>query len=55
MNVAIGGDWPGSPDETTTYPDGMLVDYVRVYQADTNGDGTADYEPGDSVLNRFPN
>jgi beta-glucanase (GH16 family) len=55
LNVAIGGDWPGSPDETTTYPDGMLVDYVRVYQADTNGDGTADYEPGDSVLNRFPN
>jgi beta-glucanase (GH16 family) len=55
LNVAIGGNWPGSPDETTTYPDGMLVDYVRVYQADTNGDGTADYEPGDSALNRFPN
>jgi beta-glucanase (GH16 family) len=55
LNVAIGGDWPGSPDESTTYPDGMLVDYVRVYQADTNGDGTADYEPGDSALNRFPN
>jgi beta-glucanase (GH16 family) len=55
LNVAIGGAWPGSPDETTTYPDGMLVDYVRVYQADTNGDGTADYEPGDSELNRFPN
>ncbi len=54
LNVAIGGDWPGSPDETTTYPDGMLVDYVRVYQADTDGDGTADYEAGDSALNRFP-
>jgi beta-glucanase (GH16 family) len=54
LNVAIGGNWPGSPDETTTYPDGMLVDYVRVYQADTNGDGTADYEAGDSALNRFP-
>lgn len=55
LNVAIGGSWPGSPDETTTYPDGMLVDYVRVYQADTDGDGTADYAPGDSTLNRFPN
>ena len=55
LNVAIGGNWPGSPDETTTYPDGMLVDYVRVYQADSDGDGTADYGPGDSTLNRFPN
>ena len=55
LNVAIGGAWPGSPDETTTYPDGMLVDYVRVYQADNDGDGSADYDPGDSALNRFPN
>lgn len=32
LNVAVGGDWPGSPDETTQFPRGMLVDYVRVYQ-----------------------
>jgi beta-glucanase (GH16 family) len=44
LNVAIGGDWPGPPDETTTYPDGMLVDYVRVYQTDSDGDGIADFE-----------
>jgi beta-glucanase (GH16 family) len=31
MNVAVGGDWPGSPDKTTTFPAEMLVDYVRVY------------------------
>jgi beta-glucanase (GH16 family) len=31
LNLAIGGDWPGSPDETTTFPAEMRVDYVRVY------------------------
>jgi beta-glucanase (GH16 family) len=32
LNVAVGGDWPEDPDETTQFPRGMLVDYVRVYQ-----------------------
>jgi beta-glucanase (GH16 family) len=32
LNLAIGGDWPKSPDMTTSFPDTMFVDYVRVYQ-----------------------
>jgi len=32
LNVAVGGGWPGNPDETTLFPQRMLVDYVRVYQ-----------------------
>ena len=32
LNLAVGGDWPGSPDATTQFPQQMLVDYVRVYQ-----------------------
>jgi beta-glucanase (GH16 family) len=32
MNLAVGGFWPGEPDETTQFPQQMLVDYVRVYQ-----------------------
>ena len=32
LNVAIGGDWPGSPVTATQFPRGMLVDYVRVFQ-----------------------
>jgi beta-glucanase (GH16 family) len=32
LNVAVGGTWPGYPDETTVFPQRMLVDYVRVYQ-----------------------
>ena len=31
MNLAVGGNWPGSPDATTIFPQRMLVDYVRVY------------------------
>jgi beta-glucanase (GH16 family) len=32
LNVAVGGGWPGNPDATTTFPQQMLVDHVRVYQ-----------------------
>ncbi len=32
LNVAVGGNWPGPPDNTTVFPQTMLVDYVRVYQ-----------------------
>lgn len=32
LNVAIGGNLPGAPDEETVFPQTMLVDYVRVYQ-----------------------
>lgn len=31
LNVAVGGYWPGNPDNTTTFPQTMSVDYVRVY------------------------
>jgi beta-glucanase (GH16 family) len=31
LNVAIGGGWPGSPDQTTSFPQTMLIDYVRVF------------------------
>lgn len=56
LNVAVGGAWPGAPDDTTDFPDGMLVDYVRVYQVDSDGDGVADYElDGETVLDEFPN
>ena len=30
LNVAVGGNFPGSPDDTTQFPQEMLVDYVRV-------------------------
>ena len=40
MNLAVGGDWPGDPDETTDFDNAEFnIDYVRVYQKpvyDTN-------------------
>jgi beta-glucanase (GH16 family) len=35
LNVAVGGDWPGDPDETTRFPAEMVIDYVRF-----TGEGT---------------
>lgn len=32
LNVAVGGDWPGNPDESTQFPQSMTIDYIRVYQ-----------------------
>ncbi len=32
LNVAIGGSWAGPPDNTTIWPQEMVVDWVRVYQ-----------------------
>ncbi|MBR4431196.1 MAG: family 16 glycosylhydrolase [Clostridiales bacterium] len=35
MNLAVGGNWPGNPDETTNFDNAeFLIDYVRVYQKD---------------------
>ncbi len=31
LNVAIGGNWPGSPDATTQLPVEMEVDFVRIW------------------------
>jgi len=31
MNLAIGGEYPGPPNNSTPFPSDMLVDYVRIY------------------------
>jgi beta-glucanase (GH16 family) len=31
-NLAIGGGWPGAPDDTTVFPAYYDVDYIRVYE-----------------------
>ncbi len=36
LNLAVGGNWPGSPNSSTPFPSQMLVDYVRVYQASSS-------------------
>ena len=46
LNVATGGDWPGTPD--TGWPEDrkMLVDYVHVYQCRQPGAGPGQGEEG---------
>lgn len=47
LNIAVGGNWPGSPTSETVFPQKMMVDYVRVYQLDN--------QPkliGDTVVNK---
>jgi beta-glucanase (GH16 family) len=45
LNVAVGGNWPGYPDATTTFPQQMQIDYIRVYQ------NTENYAPSVSITN----
>ena len=35
LNLAVGGTWPGYPDETTIFPQTSSIDWVRVYQRAT--------------------
>ena len=32
LNLAVGGAWPGYPDETTQFPQEYRIDYIRVYR-----------------------
>jgi beta-glucanase (GH16 family) len=32
INLAVGGNWPGSPNNTTIFPQKLIVDYIRVFQ-----------------------
>jgi beta-glucanase (GH16 family) len=36
LNLAVGGDLPGSPNAETVFPQTLLVDYVRVYSNGSN-------------------
>lgn len=42
LNLAVGGNWPGSPNSSTPFPSTMAVDYVRVYQK-TSSSTTIDF------------
>jgi beta-glucanase (GH16 family) len=47
LNLAVGGTWPGPVGPQTTFPQTLLVDYVRVYQCSADpvrgrGCGTSD-------------
>lgn len=33
LNLAVGGNWPGEPDDKTVFPADYLIDYVRAWEA----------------------
>lgn len=45
LNLAVGGHWPGPPDETTQFPQRLVVDYVRVYTRDRQTNDTNSVVP----------
>ncbi len=47
LNLAVGGNWPGSPSSSTVFPQKMQVDYVRVYQNNNQPEIT-----GDTLVNK---
>jgi beta-glucanase (GH16 family) len=55
LNLAIGGPWSLAPDATTTFPQTMEVDYVRVYQkiADMEVKGVTLTEPNTNSVTYF--
>ncbi len=61
LNVAVGGNWPGNPDETTVFPQILEVDYVRVLDGNSHhvtGDRRVDHQETGvvySVGNPHPN
>ena len=48
-NLAIGGDWPGAPDETTPETSSLDIDYIRVYQTES---GTLHGGLADDILTK---
>lgn len=46
LNVAVGGNWPGNPNASTSFPQRMTVDYVRVYERDGDAAGNLLENPG---------
>ncbi|PRX50151.1 beta-glucanase (GH16 family) [Prauserella shujinwangii] len=39
LNLAVGGRWPGDPDGSTSFPQQLVIDYVRVTDGATSGGG----------------
>ncbi|MCA1055389.1 glycoside hydrolase family 16 protein [Rossellomorea aquimaris] len=33
LNLAVGGNWPGNPDESTSFPSTFEIDSVKIYES----------------------
>ncbi|MFO7668806.1 MAG: family 16 glycosylhydrolase [Bacteroidales bacterium] len=57
INLAVGGNWPGSPDNTTVFPQELVIDYLRIYEKNTTAIGPESGLPvrGYTLEQNFPN
>lgn len=46
--MAIGGSWPGSPNNAALFPNSMEIDYIRAYQYVSTG-GVSLTGPGNGI------
>jgi len=57
INLAVGGNWPGSPDGSTLFPQELVLDYIRIFQDMELGispdQGSGDF--GFDLRQNFPN
>lgn len=55
INLAVGGNWPGSPNAETEFPQELVVDYVRIYEDVSTGvvSGTSTIELEQNHPNPF--
>jgi len=51
LNLAVGGNWPGYPDQTTVFPAEMKIDYIRVYQPQV----VASTDDVNELISLYPN
>lgn len=53
LNLAVGGNWPGNPDENTDFNEAaLMIDYVKVYQKDSYDENVE--KPVKEVILRDP-
>ena len=53
LNLAVGGNWPGNPDDTTDIKNSAYyIDYVKVYQKDSYDENVT--KPKEEVILRDP-
>lgn len=53
LNLAVGGNWPGNPDDTTDFENAAYkIDYVKVYQKDSYDENVT--KPEKEVILRDP-
>ncbi|MEN8202158.1 MAG: family 16 glycosylhydrolase [Bacteroidota bacterium] len=57
VNLAVGGNWPGSPDGSTSFPQELVLDYIRVFQDLEVGiaQDESDSQTGFGLQQNYPN